>query len=310
MLTKLLQAAKTASRTLACATTQQKNDALLSMANAILSAETAILEANQGDLQRAQGSISPVMLDRLALNHDRLESMAQGLREAAQLPDPVGKILSTHSRPNGIEIAKIAVPMGVVAMIYESRPNVTADAAALTLKSGNACVLRGGKEAHATATAIVQALQAGVSATGLPATAVQMVADTSRDSATALMKAVGLVDLLIPRGGAGLISACVQNALVPCIETGTGICHLYVDASADLEKALAVVVNAKTSRPSVCNAAEVLLVHQDVAEAFLPMVKKAMVTDMTDHPVQFRSCPKSVKYLGIPAGEADFDTEF
>lgn len=311
MLTQLLADARIASRALACATTEQKNQALFSMATAILQAETAILDANQQDLAKAKGTISDVMLDRLALSHDRLEAMADGLRQAALLPDPVGKVLSTHSRPNGIAIEKVAVPMGVVAMIYESRPNVTADAAALTLKSGNACVLRGGKEAHATATAIVAALQAGVASVGLPATCVQMVADTSRDSATALMRAVGQVDLLIPRGGKGLISACVEHALVPCIETGTGICHLYVDGSADLEKALAIVINAKTSRPSVCNAAEVLLVHKDVASAFLPMVERAMVTDMVAHPVEFRCCPKAVSMLtGIPASETDFDTEF
>ncbi len=310
MLTQLLQDAKSASRVLACATTTQKNDALYAMADSLVSAEAEILAANAIDLEKAKGTTTPVMLDRLTLTPDRIADMAAGLRHVATLPDPVGNTLSTHSRPNGISIEKVSVPMGVVAMIYESRPNVTADGAALTLKSGNACVLRGGKEAHTTARAIVTALQKAVASCGLPATCVQMVEDTSRDSATALMTAVGQVDLLIPRGGAGLISACVKNALVPCIETGTGICHLYIDKDADLEKALNIVENAKTSRPSVCNAAEVLLVHQDVSDTFLPMVKTRLVDGRTENPVTFYSCPKAVNYVGIPALETSFDTEF
>lgn len=312
--TELLRTVRKACPALACAETERKNAALHAMADALVAARREILDANGKDLRDASGKISDVMLDRLALSEERIAGMAQGIRDAAQLPDPVGRVLSTEVRPNGLEIRKVAVPMGVVAMVYESRPNVTSDAAALALKSGNVCVLRGGKEAFRTAKAIVTALRKGVAEAGLPADCVSIVPDMSRDSVNELMRAVGLVDLLIPRGGAGLIKACTENALVPCIQTGTGICHIYVDAAADLEMALDIVENAKTSRPSVCNAAEVLLVHESVAEQFLPILKQRLVNDRGQKglvPVELRSAGKALAILGgKAAGDVDFDTEF
>ena len=255
---EILAQAAVARRVMAVADTNQKNRALAAMGETLLAHIPKILAANGADLEAARSSIGNVMLDRLALNEGRIQAMAEGMAQVAKLPDPVGRLLSQVERPNGLCIRKVSVPMGTVAIIYESRPNVTADAAALCIKSGNACVLRGGKEAYGSNQAIVDALQAGLAAAGLPKAAVSLIQDTSRDSAQALMRANGLVDLLIPRGGAGLIQACVENATVPCIQTGTGICHIYVDAAADQEMALDILENAKTSRPSVCNAAESL----------------------------------------------------
>ena len=276
---ELLRSAQKAKEAMALADAMKKNAALLAMADALTVHTAAILKANQADLEAAQGHIGEVMLDRLRLTEDRIAGMAEGVRQVAALPDPVGQVLRTVERPSGLQIRRISVPMGVIAIIYESRPNVTSDAAALALKAGSACVLRCGKEAHRSAAAIVEALREGLEAAGLPQNALQLVEDTSRESARELMEARGLVDLLIPRGGAGLIRSCVENALVPCIETGTGICHVYVDAAADLAKALRIIENAKTSRPSVCNAEEVCLVHRDTAAKFLPLLQKCLVED-------------------------------
>ena len=302
---ELLLRAREARSALAGADTETKNRALKNMAQALLDRTEAILAANRADLEDARGHISPVMLDRLALNEGRVAGMAEGLRQVAALPDPVGRVLSTVERPNGLTIRKVSVPMGVIAIIYESRPNVTSDAAALALKAGSACVLRGGKEAYRSARAIVDALCLGLERTGLPPALVTLLEDTSRDSARELMTAVGLVDLLIPRGGAGLIRACVEQATVPCIQTGTGICHIYVDREADLDMAADIVDNAKTSRPSVCNAAEVCLVHRDVAPAFLPLLRQRLDR------VELRLDREAAALIpGTPAGERDFDTEF
>ena len=288
--------------------------ALLAMADALEAGADGILEANATDMEAATGSIGEVMLDRLRLTRDRIGAMADGIRKLAQLPSPVGQVTERTVRPNGLEIEKVRVPMGVLAIIYESRPNVTSDAAALAVKSGNVCILRGGKEAYRSAKAISVALRAGLERAGLPMDAVQLVDDTSRQSAKELMQATGYVDLLIPRGGAGLIRACVENATVPTLETGTGICHVYVDRDADLGKALAIVENAKTSRPSVCNAEEVLLVHRDVAKTFLPMLKKRLCDDRAAKgliPVELRGDAATQAIIDVtPAGDADFDTEF
>ena len=308
---ELLQKAKTAKGSIAAADTQTKNRALLAMADALEAHCKDILAANTLDLEGARGTISDVMLDRLALNPERISGMAAGLREVAALPDPVGAVLSRVERPNGLVIEKTAVPMGVIAIIYESRPNVTSDAAALALKAGSACVLRGGKEAHRSAGAIVAALKEGLSAAGLDPEALQLVEDTTRASANELMAARGLVDLLIPRGGAGLIRACVDNAAVPVLETGTGICHIYVDRAASQEMALDIIENAKCSRPSVCNAAEVCLVHREVAREFLPKLKDRLEHNRFGHPVQLRLDPEAAKIIDdTPAGPTDFDTEF
>ena len=308
---ELLQKARAAKWDMAAADTATKNRALLAMADALEARCDDILAANALDLKAARGTISEVMLDRLALSPDRIAGMAAGLREVAELPDPVGAVLSRVERPNGLVIEKTAVPMGVIAIIYESRPNVTSDAAALALKAGSACVLRGGKEAHRSAAAIVAALKEGLSTAGLNPDALQLVEDTSRASANELMAARGLVDLLIPRGGAGLIRACVDNAAVPVLETGTGICHIYVDRWADQEMALDILENAKCSRPSVCNAAEVCLVHREVAGEFLPKLKERLEHNRFGHPVQLRLDPEAAKIIdGTPAGPADFDTEF
>ena len=308
----LLQAKATAGQ--APLSTQAKNQALEAMADALLEQEEAILKANAADMESARGRISEVMLDRLALNHQRLEGMAQGIRQVAALPDPVGRVLASHTTDNGLLVEKISVPMGVVAIIYESRPNVTSDAAALALKSGNVCVLRSGREAWGSANAIVEALRLGLERAGLSRFYLNLVQDTSHASANELMTADGLVDLLIPRGGAGLIRACVENATVPCIQTGTGICHVYVDAAADLEMAVNIVENAKTSRPSVCNAEEALLVHRDVAAQFLPMLKQRLVDDRTAAgltPVELHLDASAAAIIdGVPAAPADFDTEY
>ena len=298
--------AKAAKPRVAALGTEEKNRGLLAMADSLEAHAGEILKANAEDLTEAQGKISDVMLDRLRLTEGRIQAMAQGIRQVAALPDPVGLILDSHTRPDGLKIDKVSVPMGVIAIIYESRPNVTSDAAALTLKSGNVCVLRGGKEAIRSATAIVDALRAGLRQAGIPENAVNLVPDTSRDSATALMTADGYVDLLIPRGGAGLISACVRTATVPCIATGTGICHVYVEKTADQDMALNIIENAKTSRPSVCNAEEVLLVDRAIAPEFLPKLYERIGAK-----VELRLDGEAAKYIpGTPAGPKDFDTEF
>ena len=306
-----LQAAQSAKNVLASADTQWKNNALFAMADSLETAQEDILAANQKDLSAAKGVISEVMLDRLALSSARIRDMAQGIRAVADLPDPVGRVLSEELRPNGLVIRRTRVPMGVVAIIYESRPNVTSDVAALTIKSGNVCILRCGKEAHRTASQITMALRRGLSSAGLPKEAVTLIDDTSRDSAMELMTAAGLVDLLIPRGGKGLISTCVANAKVPCIQTGTGICHIYVDKAAEFGMALDIIENATTSRPSVCNAEEICLVHSDIAGRFLPELKRRLVDEQKDHPVELRLNARAQKIIsGIPAKEQDFDTEF
>ena len=308
---ELLRRAKAAKKQVAAATTEEKNQALLFMADQLEAHEADILAANAQDMERAKGTIAPVMLDRLLLTTQRIQDMATGMREVAQLPDPVGQVLRREERPNGLVIEKTASPMGVIAIIYESRPNVTSDAAALALKAGSACVLRCGKEAHQSAAAIVAALQAGLEQAGLPGDSVVLVEDTTRASSTELMQANGLVDLLIPRGGAGLIRACVEQATVPVIQTGTGICHVYVDKAADLNMALDILENAKCSRPSVCNACEVCLVHREVAEQFLPMVYARLVKERQANPVQLRLDPRAAAIIpGTPAGDQDFDTEF
>ena len=306
----MLEKAKAAKPEVASLTTAQKNAALNAMADALLSRQDAILEANGRDMEGAKAHVPPVMLDRLKLTKERVDAMARGIREVAQLPDPVGRILERHTRSDGLEIRKVSVPMGIIAIIYESRPNVTSDAAALALKSGNVCVLRSGKEAFRSADAIVRALRAGLKSAGITENAVNLVQDTSRESAAALMTANGYIDLLIPRGGAGLINACVRTATVPCIATGTGICHVYVEKTADLNMALNIVENAKTSRPSVCNAEEVLLVDRAIAPTFLPMLYKRLVTGR-EKPVELRLDEEAAAIIpGKKAGETDFDTEF
>ena len=311
---EILLAAQAAKLPLALADTDTKNAALEAMAVALVENSDAILAANKQDLTAARGRISDVMLDRLALTPARLAAMAKGMREVAALPDPVGAVLRKIVRPNGLLIEKTSVPMGVVAIIYESRPNVTSDAAALALKAGSACVLRCGRDAWASCHAIVDALRCGLARAGLPESAVSLIEDTTHASANELMTANGLVDLLIPRGGAGLIRACVENATVPCIQTGTGICHVYVDKAADLNMAVDIIENAKTSRPSVCNAEEVCLVHRDVAAEFLPLLKARLVDARAAAglvPVELRLDERAAAIIpGTPAGEQDFDTEF
>ena len=309
----MLQAAKAAKAEIAALTTQQKNDALNAMADALITCSESILSANQQDIQRAT-NISVVMLDRLRLTQERIESMAKGIRDVAALDDPVGRILDEYTRADGLNIRKISVPVGVIAIIYESRPNVTSDAAALALKSGNVCILRGGKEAFLSARAIVEALRLGLRQVGITENAINLVTDTTRQSANVLMTANGYVDILIPRGGAGLINACVNNATVPCVATGTGICHIYVEESADQEMALNIINNAKTSRPSVCNAEEVLLVDRSIAEEFLPKLHHRLVVQRVQQnltPVELRLDPSAQMIIpGTAASENDFDTEF
>ena len=307
----IVKKTRAAWQTLCNADTAKKNELLLAMADALVKNSAKILAENKRDMDNSHGVISDVMLDRLFLDEKRISAMADGIREIAALPDSVGEIISQNTRPNGMTIYKKRVPIGVVAIIYESRPNVTSDAAALSVKSGNVCVLRGGKEAFNTSNAIVDALKDGIESVGGNRDIINLVQDTSRNSATELMRANGLVDLLIPRGGAGLIRACVENATVPCIQTGTGICHIYVDEYADLEKAIKIINNAKTSRPSVCNAEEVCLVHKNIAEKFLPMLKKVLVDDRDVNPVELRLDENAIKIIeGAPAVENDFDTEF
>ncbi len=287
-------------------TTEQKNKALSEMAEALLCNTDNILKANEIDIQNAKGKISDVMIDRLTLTSSRIEGMAKGITDVAALPDGVGKILNSVILENGLCVNKVSVPFGVVAIIYESRPNVTSDAAALSFKSGNVCVLRGGKEAYNSSKAIVDALKQGLKKSGLSEDYVNLVEDTTRGSANELMTAVGYVDLLIPRGGKGLIKACTENATVPCIETGTGICHIYVEKTADIDMALNIINNAKTSRPSVCNAAEVLLVDRAVANEFLPKLYEMFLGR-----VELRGCEETCNTIKVkPATETDFDTEF
>ena len=307
----ILKQAKAAGSELAKLSSEDKNNALLAMADALEENCSAILEENKKDVEAARGKITDVMIDRLSLDKSRIKGMADGIRDVVKLPDPVGRVLDREELPNGLVVEKTAVPMGVVAIIYESRPNVSSDAAALALKSGNVCVLRGGKEAFRSANAIVNALRGGLKKLGFCENFINMVQDTTRQSSTDLMTAEGYIDLLIPRGGAGLIKACVDNAKVPVIQTGTGICHVYVDDDADLDMALNIIENAKTSRPSVCNAEEVLLVNGKIADKFLPMLKKRLVDDRKENPVELRLDERAAKIIdGTKAGENDFDTEF
>jgi glutamate-5-semialdehyde dehydrogenase len=310
----LLKKTKAAWGSIRSANAEEKNRLLLAMAESLEANQADILRENQKDMDAARGSISDVMLDRLALTQARIHAMADGIREAAALPDHVGRALAQFTRPNGMTITKRQVPLGLVAIIYESRPNVTSDAAALCIKSGNVCMLRSGKEAYRSSHAIVTALKAGIESVGSDGDIVNIVEDTTHASAQALMTADGLVDLLIPRGGAGLIRACVENATVPCIETGTGICHVYVDKDADLDMAVKIIVNAKTSRPSVCNAEEVCLVHRAVAKEFLPKLRTALVDERKAAglaPVELRLDEAAAEIIpGTSATERDFDTEF
>ncbi len=308
---EILKAAKASAPELAILDPETKNKALMAMAEALENNETLILQANEEDIANAQGIISDVMIDRLRLTHERIMGMADGIRQVCDLTDPVGEVIDRIERPNGLVIDKVRVPMGVVAIIYESRPNVTSDAAALALKSGNVCVLRGGKEAYKSSLAIVNAMRKGLGCVGLSKTFVNMLEDTTRAGANELMTATEYVDLLIPRGGAGLIKACTQNAKVPCIQTGTGICHIYVDDDADIDMALNIIENAKTSRPSVCNAEEVCLVNRKIAKEFLPRLKERLVDSREKNPVELRLDREAAEIIeGKTASETDFDTEF
>lgn len=311
---KMLTEARAAKPGVAALTTEQKNNALLKMADALEKNTQKILDANAIDVQKSKGVISDVMIDRLMLNADRIKAMADGIRDVAKLPDPIGHTLKEYTRADGLKITRVSVPIGVIAIIYESRPNVTSDAASLALKSGNVCVLRGGKEAFNSAQAIVNALREGLREAGVCENAINLVTDTTRESATALMKANGYVDMLIPRGGAGLINACINNATVPCIQTGTGICHIYVEKTADIDMAVNIINNAKTSRPSVCNAAEVLLVDKDIKEEILPRVYDKLVKERKVNgliPVELRLDEDALSVIdGVTAGKNDFDTEF
>ncbi len=307
----ILKAAKRAAADVSLLTKERKEKALFSMAESLILAKAEILKANTLDIAAARDSVSDVMIDRLTLTDARILDMAEGIKKVATLSDPIGKVISSSTRDDGLIIEKITAPIGVIAIIYESRPNVTSDAAALALKSGNVCVLRGGKEAYRSAKAIVDALREGLIKSGENPDLINLIEDTSRDSANELMRANDYVDMLIPRGGAGLINACIQNATVPCIQTGTGICHIYVDCEADINMALNIVENAKMSRPSVCNAAEVCLVHKDIAKEFLPLLKERLTG---------KECLKTAELIldkaasliidGTPADKNSFDTEF
>ena len=311
---ELLERTKAAWGSIRSASAEEKDRLLLAMAESLEANSEDILRENAKDMEAAKGAISDVMLDRLALTESRIHAMAEGIRAAAALPDHVGRALAQFKRPNGMTITKRQVPLGLVAIIYESRPNVTSDAAALCIKSGNVCMLRSGKEAYRSSHAFVTALKAGVESVGGDSDIVNIVEDTTHASAEVLMTADGLVDLLIPRGGKGLIRACVENASVPCIETGTGICHVYVDRDADLNMAVKIIENAKTSRPSVCNAEEVCLVHRDIAKEFLPKLKAALVDKRREAglvPVELRLDEAAAEIIpGTAATELDFDTEF
>lgn len=311
----IMKAAKKASKFVASAATEQKNNALLAMADSIEAATEEILLYNKMDIEASKGIISDVMLDRLELNEERIKSMADGIRHVVTLDDPVGRCISSYVRDDGLTINKMSVAIGVVAIIYESRPNVTSDAAALSLKSGNACVLRCGKEAHRSAQAITNAIRRGLSVAGFPEDCVVLVEDTSRESARELMTGNGYIDLLIPRGGPGLIRACVENATVACIETGTGICHVYIDKDADVEMAVKIVNNAKTSRPSVCNAAEVCVIHKDILKTALPLLEQTLVVErkqkgLSSVLLKMDSESLSISEYGVPLADGDFDTEF
>ncbi len=312
---EILQSVKAASAKIARLNAEKKNEALNMIADSLVSHMENILEANADDVYSARGKISDVMLDRLSLSEKRIYDMADGVRAVAALPDPIGEILSRYTRTDGLDITKVRVPLGVVGIIYESRPNVTSDAAALCLKSGNACVLRAGKEAHNSAFAIVEAMRDGLDGAGVDPFLIGFIEDTSRESAFELMRAEGYIDLLIPRGGAGLISSCVKNATVPCIETGTGICHVYVDGEADFDKALRIIENAKCSRPSVCNAMEVCLVDVAIADKFLPLLRERLVDNRAQNPVTMLCDERALSFLCggngcFAAGEGDFDREF
>lgn len=308
---EILIEAKAAAKAINGIPSEQKNSALYAIAAALEKNENAILAANSKDVEAARGNLSEAMIDRLLLNSARIKSMADGIRAVAALPDPTGRILSERTLPNGLLVQKASVPFGVIAIIYESRPNVTSDAAALALKSGNACILRTGKEAFLSASAIVAAMQEGLRLSGITQDAVKLIEDTTHAGAEELMKADGYVDLLIPRGGKRLIESCRLNATVPCILTGTGICHIYVDSSADLEKALKIIENAKMSRPSVCNAEEVCLVHKDIAASFLPRLKELLTASSREHRCELRCDERAYELIGGKRASAeDFDTEF
>ena len=313
-LNELLARSRAAARSLALLSEDKKNEALFAIADGLEESADEILAANEKDVENAREKLGAVMIDRLALTKERIKAMADGVREVAALPDPVGRVLDKTVRPNGLIIEKRSVPLGVVGIIYESRPNVTSDGAALCLKSGNACVLRGGKDAFCSSMKIVEVVKRALKRVGVDENAVNMPSDISRESATALMTAVGKIDALIPRGGAGLIRSCVENAKVPCIQTGTGICHVYVDEEGDIQKALDILENAKTSRPSVCNAAEVCLVNEKIAEKFLPLMKERLVENRVAQgktPVELRLCEKATRVIdGKKAADGDFDTEF
>ncbi len=302
--------AREAASALALAGAEEKNGALAAIAAALGQNTGEILAANRADLDAARADgMAPAMLDRLALDEKRVQSIAAGVEEIIALPDPVGRTDAGWTRPNGLSITRVRVPLGVVGIIYEARPNVTADAAALCLKSGNACILRGGKEAVKTNIAMAGVMRQALEKAGRPADAVQLVEDTSRETSRQMMGANGLIDVLIPRGGAGLIRAVVENATVPVIQTGVGNCHVYVDSPCDLEMAVNIIQNAKCSRPSVCNAAEMLLVHREVADRFLPMAKAAL----DRYQVQLRGCPITREILGdtvVPATGEDYATEY
>lgn len=311
---QILNNAKAAKNSAFSLTTEIKNRALEEISKALIENTDIILSANRLDVEAAKGTVSDVMIDRLTLDIKRIKSMADGILMVAALPDPCGKTLNSYLRDDGLLIEKVSAPFGVIAVIYESRPNVTSDAAALTLKSGNVCILRGGKEAYRSSKAIVDVMRSAIKKVGLDENLINLIDDTTRTSADELMKANGYVDLLIPRGGAGLINACLKNATVPCLQTGTGICHVYVDKCADMEKALKIVNNAKTSRPSVCNAAEVMIVHSEIANEFLPKIKKIFIDDRKSQnlcPVELVVDERAAKIInGTPCDDNSFDTEF
>ena len=312
---EILKAAKAAASGLSILSSEKKNAALLAMADALEENAQSILSANALDVENAKGKLPDVMIDRLRLDEKRIAGMAKGIREVAALPDPIGTVLEESTLYNGLSVTKKRVPLGVIGIIYESRPNVTSDAGALCFKSGNVCVLRGGRDAFNSSFEIIRVMRNALLAQGLNPDFINIVEDVSRQSATELMTAVGYVDALIPRGGAGLIRACVENAKVPCIETGTGICHVYVDEAADFEKALNIIENAKTSRPSVCNAEEVCLVHEKVAKDFLPLLKNRLCALRADKglpAVELRCDEPALQILPTAkeASERDFDTEF
>lgn len=311
---EILERAKAVAPIISMTSDKARCKALNSMANMLRQYTDYILEKNAIDVENAKEKLGSVMIDRLALTKERIEAMATGLEAVASLPDPLQKKHKPFKHQNGLKIKRVTVPIGVVAIIYESRPNVTSDAASLAIRAGNACILRSGKDAFESAYAIVDVLKKGLAVADFPVDAVQLIEDKTRESSNELMKANGYVDLLIPRGGAGLINACIQNATVPCIQTGTGICHIYVDKKADLEMAVKIINNAKTSRPSVCNAAEVCLIHKDIAKKFLPKLKYALVDvrkEMELVPVELRGDSECQKIIDCtPSNEADYNTEF